>query len=278
MSRKALIVEDDLPAGQLLAEILKRLGFEPTLFAQGAGAVDWVRQNQPELVLLDLMLPDVSGFDICRDLKLDRSTNLVPIIIVTACAGHDAMVHGLQVGANHYLTKPFGLDELELAIEQVLSWRKELEQTGASGEVRFQLKSDMRYLEQLNHLLASLYLYTGLTEEQSQQLTLAVREMGTNAIEWGNRRQIDRLVTVTYRIEKEKIVIVIRDSGPGFNPRKIPHAANPDDPTEHMEVRDQMSLRPGGFGILMARGLVDELKYNETGNEVQLIKRFAKSA
>jgi anti-sigma regulatory factor (Ser/Thr protein kinase) len=224
------------------------------------------------------MLPDISGYHICQQLKLDRQTNLMPIIIVTALVGHEDMIHGLKVGANHYLTKPFGLEQLEQAVDQVMKWRRDLEQTGTQGEIHFQFKSDTRYLDELNQLLASMYHHTGLSEDQSQQLMMAVREMGTNAIEWGNRNQVERLVTVTYRIDKEKIVILIRDSGPGFDPRNLPHAATLDDPMEHLDKRSELGLRAGGFGILMARGLVDELKYNETGNEVKLVKRFAKTA
>jgi DNA-binding response OmpR family regulator len=277
MNRKALIVEDEPHTGQLLAQVLRGIGFDSTVFVEGTPAVPWVKQHKPDLILLDLMLPDISGFDICQQLKLDRATNLIPIIIVTALVGHEDLVHGLKVGANHYLTKPFGLEQLEQAVEMVLKRRQELERSGTEGEIRFQFKSDTRHLDELNHLLASLYLHTGMTEEQIQQLMMAVREMGTNAIEWGNRNQVDRLVTVTYRIDKEKVVIMIRDSGPGFDPRNLPHAAKLEDPMEHLDVRSELGLRAGGFGILMARGLVDELKYNETGNEVKLVKRFVKA-
>src|SRR5262249_17738583 len=107
-----------------------------------------------------------------------------------------------------------------------------------------------------------------------KQLTTAVRELGTNAIEWGHQKQVERIVTVVYRIDPQKITIVIRDTGPGFNPANMPHAANPDDPVAHMMVRETLGLREGGFGIPSARGLGDELEYNETGNEVRLVKYF----
>ncbi|HEX3355487.1 MAG TPA: response regulator [Tepidisphaeraceae bacterium] len=274
MSRKALVVEDDTLLADLLAEILRQLGFEPTKLHEGKPVVEWVRQHQPDLVLLDLMLPDRNGYDICEELKLDRTTNLIPLVIVTARAQHEDKLRGLRVGANFYLTKPFGIDQLEQAINHVMEWRTELEKGGAEGEVHFQLNSDIQHLEELNHLLSSLYLFSGLTAEQVQQLTLAVREMGINAIEWGNRKQIDQPVTVTYRIDSEKVTIVIRDSGPGFNRNLLTHAAKIDDPTAHLEVRESMGIRVGGFGILMTRGLVDELQYNDAGNEVRLIKRF----
>jgi CheY-like chemotaxis protein/anti-sigma regulatory factor (Ser/Thr protein kinase) len=274
MPKKVLIVEDDRMLAELLGSILERQGFESATLHEGAGAVEWVRKNNPDLVLLDLMLPDMSGYDICEQLKLDRKTNLIPIVIVTARTQHEDMLRGLRVGANHYLTKPFDIAQLERAIEQAFKWKHELQSSGTEGEVHFQLKSDTHILEELNHLLSSLFLYTGLTEVQVRDLTMAIREMGTNAIEWGNRKQVDRPVTITYRIDPEKVTILIRDSGPGFDRGNLKHAACLEDPVKHMEVREEMGLRCGGFGILMTRGLVDDLQYNEQGNEVRLVKRF----
>ena len=84
MIPKALVVEDEAVTGDLLAEILRRKGFEPTVLQEGKPAIPWTRYHRPELILLDLMLPDADGYDICEHLKLDRETNLIPIIMVTA--------------------------------------------------------------------------------------------------------------------------------------------------------------------------------------------------
>jgi two-component system, OmpR family, response regulator len=275
MTHKALVVEDDVVLADLLGEVLRRMSFETTILHEGKDVVEVARTNHPDLILLDLMLPDISGYDICQQLKLDRQTNLIPIVIVTARTSADDKLTGLRVGANYYLTKPFGIDQLESAVHQVFKWRSEMEQTGAHGEIHVQLKSDTQYLSELNHLLSSLYLYSGMSEEQAQQLTMAVSEMGTNAIEWGNRKQVDQPVTVTYRIDPEKVTIVIRDSGPGFDRSKLTHAAKLDDPISHLEVRSSMGIRVGGFGILMTKGLVDGIEYNDAGNQVTLVKRFA---
>ncbi len=275
--RKALVVEDERDTGDLLAEILHRRGFEASVLPEGKPAMAWVRRHRPELVLLDLMLPDVDGFEVCHDLKLDRDTNRVPVIMVTALDQPADRVHGLQVGADFYLTKPFTIEQLERAIEQVFARQEELAHHGTAGEVQFRLQSDTKYLEELNRLLASLFLFTGLNERQIRQLITAVRELGTNAIEWGHQRQVDRIVTVTYRIDAEKVTIVIRDTGPGFDPHRLPHAAQPDDPVAHLLVRETLGIREGGFGILMSQGLVDEMSYNETGNEVRLLKYFART-
>lgn len=272
MSRKALIVEDERDTGELLAEILHRRGFEATLLLEGRPAVPWVHAHRPELILLDLMLPDRDGYDICEELKLDRETNAIPVVMVTARVQPQEKVHGLQVGADYYLTKPFSVDQLDHAINHAFRWRDELRRSGTQGEIHFQLQSDTQYLEELNHLLGSLFLFTGLQDMQIRQLIMAVRELGTNAIEWGHQKQLDRIVNVTYRIDPEKVTIVIRDTGPGFDPKNLPHAAKPEDPISHLMVRETLGIREGGFGILMARGLVDELHYNETGNEARLVK------
>jgi CheY-like chemotaxis protein/anti-sigma regulatory factor (Ser/Thr protein kinase) len=274
MAREALIIEDERDMGALLIEALRRWGFEATLLLQGGPAIAWARQHQPDLILLDLMLPDVDGYDICRELKLDRATNLIPIVMVTARTGHEDRVRGLEVGANHYLTKPFTEAQLHRAINEVLTWREELKRRGAQGEVHFQLRSDVQYLEELNGLLASLFFFTPLPQTQVKQLISVVRELGVNAIEWGHQRQVERPVTVTYHIDRDKVSIAIRDTGPGFNPNELPHAARPGDPLAHLPVREALGLREGGFGILMSRAMVDELQYNEKGNEVRLVKYF----
>ncbi len=265
MTRIALIVDDELELGQLLAELLRRWGFEPTIQTQGGDAVAWARQERPELILLDLMLPDVDGYSICETLKLDRETNLIPIIMTTALSGHEDRVRGLQVGADRYLTKPFTAEQLHKAILETFAAQEELAKHGTEGAIRFHFQSDTQYLDELNHLLGSLFLFSGLAPNQIRQLTTAVRELGTNAIEWGHQKDAERIVTVDYRIDPEKVTIDIRDTGPGFNPQNLPHAAQPEDPVGHMMVRETLGLREGGFGILMSRGLVDELTYNEKG-------------
>jgi CheY-like chemotaxis protein/anti-sigma regulatory factor (Ser/Thr protein kinase) len=275
MKRKALIVEDEQDLAAILSEHLRLWGFEPTVLLEGKDVVEWTRRHRPTVILLDLMLPDIDGYTICETLKLDRDTNLIPVIMTTALSDREDRVRGLQVGANHYLTKPFTADTLNHSIQNALNWLEDLRTNGTQGEVRFHLQSDTNYLEELNHLLGSLFLFSGMGPQQIKQFTTAVREIGTNAIEWGHKKQIDRIVTVDYRIDPEKITIEIKDTGPGFNPSNLPHAAQPDDPIGHMMVRETLGLREGGFGIMMSRGLVDEMAYNDKGNEVRLIKYFS---
>jgi CheY-like chemotaxis protein/anti-sigma regulatory factor (Ser/Thr protein kinase) len=276
MALRVLIVEDDADTALVLSESLRvDHRFEPTLLTEGKAAVNWVREHQPDLIVLDLMLPDVSGYEICQELKLDRQTNLIPLIMITARCLPADRIRGLAVGANYYLTKPFTAQQVRHAVAQVMTWREETQKRGTEGEIHFQLLSDTKYLEELNQLLSSLFLFTPLSEAQIKQLCIAVREMGTNAIEWGHRKQLDRVVTVTFHIDVEKVTIQVRDEGPGFNPRHLPHAAHVENPLAHVEVREALGLREGGFGILMSSGLVDRLQYNAEGNEVSLVKYFS---
>src|SRR5207245_9152105 len=142
----------------------------------------WTPYQRPDRILLDLMLPYIDGYDICENLKLDRQTNLVPIIMVTCRDQPQDRIHGLQVGANYYLTKPFTPEQLEHAIQQVVAWKEELIRHGTRGEIHFHLKSDTEALEELNFLLGALFLPSGMPDGTAKQLLMTGRLMGTNGM------------------------------------------------------------------------------------------------
>jgi DNA-binding response OmpR family regulator len=274
MSRPALIVDDEQPARTLLASLVERRGYSSIQLDRGAGVVEAVKTHHPEFVLLDVLLPDADGFAIIERLKLTRETNLTPVVIVTALNGAAHQFQGIRVGANRYITKPFEPHSLYEAIEEVVAWRKEHADRGITGEIQFKLRSEFRFLQQLNDMLADLYAHTPLTEKQIKDLRQAVHEMGGNAIEWGHGKNADLPLTVTYRIHSNRVALIIRDQGPGFDPANIPHAACEEDPVKHLEIRLEKHMREGGFGIMLAKGLVDDFHYNDPGNEVTLVKYF----
>jgi DNA-binding response OmpR family regulator len=274
MPRTVLIVEDEPPLNEYLARLLESRGHEPIQLFVGNQVLDSVRVNKPDLILLDLMLPDIDGFTICDQLKRNRETNLIPIVMVTALSDPVSQLRGVRVGANYYLTKPYTTDQLFKAIDEVLDWRKEHTTHGTTGEIHFDIRSESSYLQQVNDLLADLFAHTSLTDRQIKDLRQVVLEMGGNAIEWGNRKNADLLLQITYRIDPGAVTLIIRDQGSGFDPTNVPHAASPDDPIAHLDLRNDLGIREGGFGIMLARGLVDEFRYNEKGNEVTLVKRF----
>jgi anti-sigma regulatory factor (Ser/Thr protein kinase) len=109
-------------------------------------------------------------------------------------------------------------------------------------------------------------------------LLTAFREILLNAIEHGAGFDSENVIEVIAVRTKRAIVYRVRDPGPGFRAKPLPHAAinnPPDNPIAHVEFREAQGLRPGGFGILLAQQLVDELVFNEMGNEVLLIKHTA---
>ncbi|HEX8815707.1 MAG TPA: ATP-binding protein [Terriglobales bacterium] len=121
-------------------------------------------------------------------------------------------------------------------------------------------------------------LQTRLAQGPRKQLMMAFREILMNAIEHGAEFHPSKLVEVTAIHTQRAIVFYVHDPGTGFRLDNLPHSAlsnPPDAPLAHIESREAMGMRPGGFGILLAKGIVNELIYNDVGNEVLLIKHTA---
>ncbi len=270
----ALIVEDHPEQAELVARILRLRNYESILAEDGETGLRLARERIPDVVLLDLMLPDINGFDVCRRLRTDRTTMMIPVVMLTALNDVQHRVHGFRVGANAYVTKPYGVDALFEAITTARAWRNSIEQLAIHGEIHVELNSEINFLKDLNDFLMLVCQTTPLAHDQVVQLRQAVMEMAHNAIEWGNLHQSDRLVNITYRVHDDRLEIVVRDQGPGFDRSTLPHAAVVGDPFSHLDVREKLGLRAGGFGLLICQGMVDEMRFNDLGNEVTLIKRF----
>ena len=273
-SGTALIVEDHPDQAELVARILRLGSLDPMIAPDGMTGLDYARRYNPDVILLDLMLPDINGFDVCRQLRSDRATMLIPIVMLTALSDSENRIQGFRVGANAYVTKPYGIQELFQAVSRAREWRNGIKSENLQGEIQVELNSEITLLNDLNDFLLTLCQSTPFDNEQVMHLRQAVMEMAHNAIEWGNQHQSNRLVTIRYRVYLDRVEIVVRDQGRGFDVTNLPHAAAADDPFTHLDVRDKLGLRAGGFGLMICRGMVDDLRYNDVGNEVTLIKRF----
>jgi len=274
MPRTVLIVDDERDTNDILASLVQARGFEPIQAFSGAEGLSIVCERKPDLILLDLMLPDIDGFELCDQLKRARETNLIPIVIITALQDAHHRAAGVRVGANGYVIKPFTPAQLYEVMEAALAWHEEHQKRGTTGEINFDIRSELTYLSQASDMLADLFAHTPLTGRHIKDLRQAVMEMGGNAIEWGHRKNADLVLRITYRIDPTSVTLIITDQGPGFNPGNLPHAASDEDPIGHLEIRNELGLREGGFGIMLAKGLVDDFRYNKLGNEVTLIKHF----
>jgi two-component system phosphate regulon response regulator PhoB len=115
-----LIVEDERDVQTVLEFNLKAAGFETLRASTGEEAFAWLRARVPDLVLLDLMLPDVSGTEICRRIKADPRTSAVPVVVLSARGEEVDRVVGFELGADDYVRKPFSVRELILRLRAVL--------------------------------------------------------------------------------------------------------------------------------------------------------------
>jgi DNA-binding response OmpR family regulator len=273
-AERVLVVEDDPDVRAVLCRILEMEGYRVESLADGGDAVARVKADRPDAIVLDVMLPGMNGMDVCQELKFHRETNLIPILMLTALSDRESRRKGLWVGANAYLTKPFDAADMLRALRRALDHRRELFDHQVHTRVELCMESDGRLREQLNDLLSELFLFTPLSEEEIHRIRYAVMEMTDNAIEWGNQRRKELTVNVAYEVTDRFVKFVITDEGAGFDPCRLPHAADEADPVAHLCIRERLGLRDGGFGIMISKGMVDEVHYNETGNQVTLIKRF----
>ena len=120
---KILAVDDEPALTDLMHYHLVRAGHDVTTAANGWEAIHAVRANRPDIILLDLMLPDLDGFGVCEILRRDPATAIIPIIIVSAWASTDSRNLGLELGALDYITKPFSPQELVERVNRLLHAR-----------------------------------------------------------------------------------------------------------------------------------------------------------
>jgi DNA-binding response OmpR family regulator len=120
---KILAVDDEPELADLMQYHLVRAGHEVATAANGWDAISQVRSNRPDLILLDLMLPDLDGFGVCEILRRDPLTATIPIVIVSAWSSPDSRFLGLELGALDYLTKPFSPQELVARVSRLLHAR-----------------------------------------------------------------------------------------------------------------------------------------------------------
>jgi DNA-binding response OmpR family regulator len=120
MNELIAVVEDEEDIRALVAAGLKKEGFRTRQYAEGKDLLVQLRRERPDLVVLDVMLPDMDGFAICRSLRGDRDLARIPVIMLTARAEESDRVLGLEVGADDYVTKPFSPKELAARVRAVL--------------------------------------------------------------------------------------------------------------------------------------------------------------
>ena len=172
MKQKILVVDDEPEAVELVEFNLKQAGYAVTTAEDGAEALKKARTQSPDLIVLDVMLPEMDGFEICKALRLDPATRRMPILMLTAKAGEIDRVLGLELGADDYLTKPYSPRELLLRIKKIL----------ARGQAEEKPREQMRFGDLVLDVTRHLANWKGkpldLTATEFKLLTLLAQRAG----------------------------------------------------------------------------------------------------
>jgi len=209
--------------------------------------------------------------------RLRERDKEMPVIVMTAHSTPETVISAMREQACDFLAKPFDMDDLVSAVNAVFAIAPQeiaIKVLSARPEwVELRVPCSMAAIDPLERLITQLEMDIPSTTRDN--ITYAFREMLRNAIEYGGKNDPTKFVEVGYLHSPRIIIYRIKDPGEGFSIEGLRHAAilNPEgDPVRHERVREELGLRPGGFGILIARNMVDEMIYNERHNEVLLIK------
>jgi two-component system phosphate regulon response regulator PhoB len=170
---KILVVDDEPEAVELVEFNLKQAGFEVLTAADGADALKKAHSALPSLVVLDLMLPEIDGLEVCKMLRRDPATATIPIVMVTARAAEIDRVLGLELGADDYITKPFSPRELVLRVKRIL-----LRGRGPEEEEPSRFKFGDLLIDEPRHLVSWKGKQVELTATEFKLLTVLAQRRG----------------------------------------------------------------------------------------------------
>jgi anti-sigma regulatory factor (Ser/Thr protein kinase) len=255
--RCLLVVDADPAVHDLLGGILKRDDRLIQDAFDGREALDCLRGSACDVVVAGQGRNGLGGLDLLRRV---RSVRPEARVIVTGEPDPVKVLGAIRQRAYSYFQKPLMKDDI-----RITSARREW----TSLDLRCKIDAAERTTQFLREIQADL------PPQKRDDVAAAFRELLLNAIEHGGKSDPRKRVRVSLLRTARSVIVLIHDPGTGFSLDLLPHAAiaNPDEcPTRHLEVRAEHGQRPGGFGILMTRNLVDELVYNERGNAVVFVK------
>jgi anti-sigma regulatory factor (Ser/Thr protein kinase)/CheY-like chemotaxis protein len=272
--RIALLVGGD---SQIEAQL--RLILEPDIWAiqhapDNATALIMAQRKGFDLILTSEKTSGKEDIEMLR--KIRRIRPHTRLIILAEESTPADVITSMRERAFSYFSKPFPPDALAVMIQHAIEdpcWDDGIDVVSATPEwIRLRVRCDLKTADRVLQFFDEI---AELPDPERNAVGTAFREMLTNAIEHGGRLDPNQQVEISYLRARHMVKCRISDPGEGFTLDEIPHAAisNPvDNPVRHQEIRDAQGMRPGGFGVLLAQRLVDQLVYNEQGNEVVLIK------
>jgi putative two-component system response regulator len=190
---QTILIADDEPAFRdYLGTLLRTQGFRVVAAADGVEALDAFAHQQPDLVLLDIEMPHMDGLEVCRRLKLNPETRLVPVVLVTGLTASEDRIRGIEVGANDFLSKPVDRNELMARVKSLLSLKAYTDELERAESVLFALARSIEgkdpylegHCERLSTYSAKLGMHIGLSPEEITALRRAgiVHDIGKVAV------------------------------------------------------------------------------------------------
>jgi len=270
----ALVADADPDVTGVLSSVLKPDEWEIVHAADNQAILKLTATGRFDLIITGAKTTGREDVDLLR--KIRRVRPRVRFIILTDQSTPADVVTAMREGAFSYFSKPFSAASLaEMVRVATLEppWDDGIELVSATPEwVSVIARCDQKTADRLVQFFDEM---TDLPVAEKEDVSIAFREMLLNAIEHGGNFDPSQYVEVAYVRTRKMVLCRIKDPGRGFSLEEIHHAAinNPAyDPIRHLLFRETQGLRPGGYGVLIARHLVDELVYSERGNEVLLVK------
>jgi DNA-binding NarL/FixJ family response regulator len=272
--RSLVLIEADPATQEYLAGLLRRDDREIQPFSDSKDALASLRANAVDLVVAG---PGRNGYDPLQLLRRVRSVRPDTKVILTGEPEPQRILRAIRQRAFGFLRSPVSPAPLADLVQNALdsgTWQDDIRVISARPEwITLDIRCKMDAAERTTHFLREM---TGdLPQQICEDISSAFRELLMNGIEHGGKYDPHKRVRTSVIRTKRSIVVHLHDPGEGFSMAFLPHAAisNPvDSPIRHVEIRAEEGKRPGGFGILLTKNLVDELVYNERGNAVIFVK------
>jgi anti-sigma regulatory factor (Ser/Thr protein kinase)/ActR/RegA family two-component response regulator len=255
---------------EVLSEFqIERVGDNETL-------LNSLEARPADLVLTRRENSGQESVDVLRRIQKLSLPGSTKVIILASDSTWANVVAAMRARAFCYFSKPYfeaAFDEILRHAVSTAEWEDSIQVSSATPAwlrviARCELATADRLIQFMNEI-------SDLEAKDRESMGFAFKEILMNAMEYGGKFNRERLVEASYVRGKRMILYRIRDPGDGFSLEELTHAAisnPPEDPVRHLEVRDSMGIRPGGFGVLLSKKLVDDLIYSEQGNDVLLIK------
>ena len=250
----ALIVEDEPEANKLLSMLVQLQGYATESAFTGCEALEKVRNRPPDVVFLDLMLPDLDGYEVCRALKSSGTTSQVPIVIVTARVAAENRIESFHAGADDYVAKPYTPDQIFAALVQSDLRARESTLSLIEGEVVLDGRDDGETLRQLARLRALLLVQSGLRPEAIESISAAIKAIWLSVDGWARRSGLDRVATLAYALSLDNLVLTVHDEA-GW----LAHVAY---------------LAAGPESTVLTDAQFDQIENDHEAHCLRLVKRF----